>query len=107
MRVKELKNIEEILNIKDDETFIYRLDYDITDYYERILDEEGFYIRTEYPYSIVKIFSQKLLDDINHNMELKFVLNEEIKVTKDIAQNIKEYIRNKASYTGVIGSRSI
>jgi len=106
MRVKKLENVEQLLNIKDDECYIWKMDYEITDWYNRILDENGYFIRTEYPYCTIKIFTQRFLDDINKNLELKFVLNEEIKVTKDIIMDIRNYIKDK-KYTGSIGSRSI
>lgn len=107
MRVKELENPEQLLNISDDETYIWRLDYEITEYYKRVIDSEGYFSHIEYPYSTVKIFSQKLLDDINTNLDLKYILKEEIKVTRDIAQNILNYIRDKEGYSGGIGSKSV
>ena len=106
MRVKELENVEQLLDIKDDECYILKMDYEITDWYNRILDENGCFIRTEYPYYTIKIFTKRFLDDINKNLELKFVLNEEIKITKQIVSDIRNYIKDK-KYTGAICSKSI
>jgi len=109
MRVKELENIEQLLDIKDDETFILKIDYSITDNYIRIEDEDGFFLRIEHPYYTVKIFTERLLNDLNQNLNLNFILNEEIKVTEDIANHIKEYIHENKDkhYCGTIGSIQI
>ena len=106
MRVKELENTEQLLDIKDDECYILKMDYEIVEYYKRIEDEEGYFIRNEYPYWTIKIFTENFLNNINSNLNLKFVLNEEIKVTKNIIMDIRDYIKDK-KYTGTIGSRRI
>ena len=106
MRVKELESVEELIDIKEDETILWKLDYEITEHYKRVNDEEGFFDHVEYPYYTVKIFSENLLNELNENLNLKYILNEEIKVTKDIASDIREYVRG-LKYSGLIGSKDI
>ena len=107
MRVKELEHIEDLMNIKDDEVIKFHLDYEISDCYKRIEDEQGNFNHIEHLYWIIKIFNQKLLDEINTNLNLRFVLNEEIKTTKDIALDIWHYVDGRKDLCGTFGDNCL
>ena len=106
MNKKELKNINELLNINDNDCFTLHFDYEVISYYKWLYDEEGFFSKCIYPYVIVKIHNQELLDKLNAELEIKFVLDEEIKVTYDFGMEIQKFLMGKGK-NGCISSEKL
>lgn len=106
MRVKKLENIEQLSNIKDDECFVLNLDYEIIDHWKWLYNEDGSFDKCIHPYTIIKIHSQDLLDKLNSELELRFALNEDIKVTYDLGMDIQRFLMNNGKDWKLTGSIS-
>lgn len=111
MRIKELTDIHQLLDIKEDETYIWKMDYSITEMYKRIVNDEGYFLRVEYPYTIIKIYNEKLLKEINKEFNLSLVLNENIKINNQEGKDIKLFINSLRDkdwkLSGSIGTESL
>lgn len=106
MRVRKLEYPEQLLNIKDDECFKLNFDYEIIDYWKWLYNEDGSFDKCIHPYTIVKIHNQEVLDKLNNELELSFVLNEDIKLTHNFGMEIQRFLIQKGEEWKLTGSIS-
>ena len=102
MRIKDIRDPYELINIKDDDCFKWKLDYSIHHNYYKHLEEDG--CKYDYIDSEVIIWNTELCYIINNEFNLSLIPESSNKVSKELANKIWRYVDKRGSELHLTGS---